>query len=108
MTVGRVDVADLGVSGSAGGHGEPERPPALDWRAVLDLEVEFQRRRPEPSAKARAIRERFGVSVTRFYGRLFYVLDWPEVHAYAPAVVSRLRRIRDQRRRARWVDRVAV
>jgi Protein of unknown function (DUF3263) len=52
-------------------------------------------------AKARAIRERLGVSPTRYHQLLNAALDVPEVLELDPALVLRLRRLRDTRRARR-------
>jgi hypothetical protein len=67
-------------------------------RAILDFERGWWLL---PSTKGDAIRERLGVSPTRYYELLNQVLDDPAAAAYDPLVVRRLRRARLQRRRAR-------
>jgi hypothetical protein len=67
-------------------------------RAVLDFE---RRRWKHAGAKEQAIRDTFDLSATRYYQILNALLDEPAALAYAPALVGRLRRIRDARRRAR-------
>lgn len=75
-------------------------PPALGARerAVLDFE---RRRWKHAGAKEQAIRDTFDLSATRYYQILNALLDNPAALAYAPALVLRLRRIRDSRQRAR-------
>ena len=68
-------------------------------REILDFERTW---RALPGTKAAAIRERFGLSGSRYYQLLNEVLDEPGVAAYDPLVVKRLRRRRDRRRRARF------
>ena len=51
--------------------------------------------------KGAAIRERFDLSPTRYYQLLSQLLDDPEADDYDPLVVHRLRRARQERRRAR-------
>lgn len=68
-------------------------------REILDFERIW---RALPGTKASAIRERFGLSDSRYYQILNEVLDEPGVAAYDPLVVKRLRRRRDRRRRARF------
>ena len=48
-----------------------------------------------------AIRERFGWSPTRYFQVLNAFLDRPEGAAHAPALVARLRRLRDARKEQR-------
>ena len=43
------------------------------------------------------VRELFGENTTRYYQRLNRLIDDPEALAYAPLVVRRLQRLRDQR-----------
>ncbi|MFF3561936.1 DUF3263 domain-containing protein [Streptomyces sp. NPDC002574] len=67
-------------------------------RAVLDI---AGRAWAGPGAKERAIRERLGISPTRFYQLLNALLDDPEALAHAPVTVNRLRRTRDTHRTTR-------
>ena len=59
----------------------------LDWLSNGRKEVE--------------IRERFGVSATRYYQRLNHLLDVPAAEVFDPELVHRLRRVRERRRAAR-------
>ncbi len=68
-------------------------------RDIIDFERTW---RALPGTKAQAIRDRFGLSDSRYYQLLNDVLDEPGVAAYDPLVVKRLRRHRDRRRRARF------
>src|SRR2546423_2264729 len=68
-------------------------------RDIIDFERTW---RALPGTKAQAIRERFGLSDSRYYQLLNDILDEPGVAAYDPLVVKRLRRRRDRRRRARF------
>ena len=86
--------------GEAGDAGLDERA-----RAILDLEREAWRL-TEP--KARVIRERFGISVTRYHQLLTRLLDDPAALVYDPMLVRRLRRVREARRRRRVADRLGV
>ncbi|GAA0489536.1 DUF3263 domain-containing protein [Streptomyces stramineus] len=67
-------------------------------RAVLDLERQSW---PGPGAKERAVRERLGITPTRYYQLLNALLDDPRALAHDPVTVNRLRRIRDARRERR-------
>lgn len=71
-------------------------------REILDFERTW---RALPGTKAAAIRERFGMSGSRYYELLNALIDDPGVAAYDPLVVKRLRRRRDTRRRARFDSR---
>ena len=73
-------------------------------KAILDFERTWWRL---PMPKATAIRERFGISGTRYYELVQDLLDDADAMAYDPLVVRRLRRVRDRRRRARWEGRYA-
>lgn len=104
--------------GDAGPHevGEPPAaaaPPVSDGpngtpaagrlsprdREVLAFERQWWR---FPGAKESAIRERFGLSATRYYQVLNSVIDRPDALAADPLLVRRLRRMRSapQRRRS--------
>lgn len=67
-------------------------------RAVLAVE---RRGWPGPGAKERAIRERLGISPTRYYQLLNALLDDPRALAHDPVTVNRLRRVRRNRRERR-------
>lgn len=51
--------------------------------------------------KHAAIREQLGISPVRYDQLLNALIDTPAALVHAPALVWRLRRLRDQRRRAR-------
>ena len=67
-------------------------------RAVLAMEGQGW---PGPGAKERAIRERLGLSPTRYYQLLNALLDDPAAARHAPVTVNRLRRVREAQRRRR-------
>ncbi|RBM17808.1 DUF3263 domain-containing protein [Streptomyces sp. PT12] len=67
-------------------------------RAVLAVERASW---PGPGAKERAIRDRLGISPTRYYQLLNALLDDPRALAHDPVTVNRLRRLREARRRRR-------
>ena len=73
-------------------------------RAMLDFERSWW---TEPLRKEDAIRERFGLSAKRYRQILASLIDSEEAEAFDPLVVRRLRRARDQRRRARYEGRPA-
>lgn len=52
-------------------------------------------------AKESAIRERFGISATRYYQLLAYAIEQPEAVQHDAQTVNRLRRLRDKRIEAR-------
>jgi len=68
-------------------------------RHILEFEGSWWTR---PGAKATAIRERLGISPTRYYRRLGELVDTTEALHHAPLVVRRLRRRRHERRRDRF------
>ncbi|MFI1970292.1 hypothetical protein BLA24_27950 [Streptomyces cinnamoneus] len=80
-------------------HGAPE-PGALSERelGVLALERESW---AGPGAKERAVRERLGITPTRYYQLLNALLDDRRALEHDPVTVNRLRRLRDARRARR-------
>ena len=66
--------------------------------AILAFEGEWWR---YAGNKERVIRERFGLSPTRYYQRLNRLLDEPEALEQQPALVHRLLRLRQARERRR-------
>jgi hypothetical protein len=81
--------------------------PPLDerWRAILDFERTWWK---TSSPKDGAVRERFGLSPTRYYQLLNELLDRPEALEYDPMLVHRLRRLREARRRKRFARRLGL
>lgn len=77
---------------------KPTAPPSprLDDQAarILAFERRWWRR---PGAKEQAIRDTFGLSVTRYYQLLNRLLDEPAALISDPLLVTRLRRIRASR-----------
>ena len=73
-------------------------------RAILDFEQGWWTR---PGSKEAAIREVFDLSATRYYEVLGGLLESPDALDHDPLTVRRLRRIRDERRRARYEGRSA-
>lgn len=71
-------------------------------QAVLALE---RRSWPGAGAKERAIRERLGISPTRYYQLLNALLDDARALAHDPVTVNRLRRLREARRAGGPADR---
>ncbi|GAB3743257.1 DUF3263 domain-containing protein [Microlunatus parietis] len=59
-------------------------------------------------AKEQAIRERFGLSATRYYQVLNALIDRPEALAHDPLLVKRLRRLRANRQRERSARRLGI
>ena len=73
-------------------------------RAILDFERGWW---SLSGPKDLAIREHLDLSPTRYYRVLADLLDSGDALEYDPLVVRRLRRLREQRRRARWEGRPA-
>ncbi|HLI25167.1 MAG TPA: DUF3263 domain-containing protein [Acidimicrobiales bacterium] len=73
-------------------------------QAILDFEREWW---THPGSKEESIRRHFSLSPTRYYQLLAALVDSDDADAYDPLVVRRLRRGRDQRRRARYEGRSA-
>ncbi|HKD97961.1 MAG TPA: DUF3263 domain-containing protein [Micromonosporaceae bacterium] len=67
-------------------------------REMLAFERQWWR---HPGSKEQAIKERFGMSPTRYYQVLNALLDVPAALAFDPLVVGRLQRLRTSRRGAR-------
>lgn len=72
--------------------------------AILDLERTAW---TLPGRKDDLVRERLGLAPTTYRKLLAALLDDPEALSHDPLVVRRLRRVRDQRRRARYEGRSA-
>ena len=74
-------------------------------RAILDCAV-------APYAfdgvREQDIRDRFDMSATRFWQIVGALLENPDALEYAPALVNRLRRVRDQRRHDRSARRLGI
>ena len=82
-----------GTPGDGGTSGLPARE-----REILAFERQWWR---FAGAKEEAIRERFGMSATRYYQVLNALVDRPEALAADPLLVRRLRRMRGARQRQR-------
>ena len=72
-------------------------------RAILQFEREWWRRR---IPKERAVRDRLGLSPTRYHQLLNDLLDRPGALAFDPMLIGRLRRLREARRRVRFARRL--
>ncbi|MEU2247482.1 DUF3263 domain-containing protein [Streptomyces sp. NPDC019224] len=75
----------------------PDEPAPLSDRDRAVLAVERQSW-AGPGAKERAIRERLGLSPTRYYQLLNALLDDRRALEEDPVTVNRLRRVREARR----------
>ena len=85
------------VTGGTPGDDTTVKLPARD-REILAFERQWWR---FAGAKEAAIRERFGMSPTRYYQVLNALIDRPEALAADPLLVRRLRRMRGARQRQR-------
>jgi Protein of unknown function (DUF3263) len=73
-------------------------------RAVLEFERSWW---TEPGSKEAAVRARLGLSAGRYRQVLAALLDSDDAEAFDPLVIRRLRRRREQQRRARYEGRPA-
>ncbi|MEU9112212.1 DUF3263 domain-containing protein [Streptomyces sp. NPDC048483] len=94
------DAAATDDAGAADRTGGEHEAAGLSSRDAAVLAVE-RRSWSGPGAKERVIRERLGISPTRYYQLLNALLDDPRALAHDPVTVNRLRRIRDARRARR-------
>ncbi len=90
----------------------PPRPEGFETVSVQVPGLELSRREHEmltferqwwrrPGAKDTAIRDRFGMTPTRYYQVLNALVDRPDALAADPLLVQRLRRLRLARQRTR-------
>jgi hypothetical protein len=86
-----------GGADEAPGNASTVSLPARE-REILAFERQWWR---YAGAKEAAIRERFGLSATRYYQVLNALVDRPEALAADPLLVRRLRRMRATRQRQR-------
>ncbi len=61
-----------------------------------------------PGSKEAEIRERFGISTTRYYQLINALIDTEAALAYDPLLVKRLRRLRTARQKERTARRLGV
>lgn len=69
---------------------------------ILAFERQWWKR---PGTKEQAIRDQFAISATRYYQLLNALIDRPDVLAYDPMLVKRLRRVRETRQHRRAMRR---
>ena len=74
-------------------------------QVVLDVEREWWLHAP---TKEQVIRQKLACSPAAYYAALRRLVSSPDAFSYDPLVVQRLRRRRDQRRRARHAPGPAV
>ena len=86
------------VDGSGEGSVAPSGGLSRREHEMLAFERQWWRR---PGAKETAIRDRFGMTPTRYYQVLNTLVDSPVALATDPLLIKRLRRVRTARRRGR-------
>lgn len=88
---------------------ETVQEPGADGLTDRDREIlAFERQWWKyAGAKEEAVRELFGMSATRYYQVLNALVDSPAALAHDPMLVTRLRRVRSTRQRARSARRLA-
>ena len=59
-------------------------------------------------AKEQSVRDKFGMSATRYYQTLNALIDEPAALAQDPLLVKRLRRLREARQRSRSAKRLGI
>lgn len=77
----------------------PDDPSPAD-RTLLSMEEDWQLGRLTGDKEA-LIRDRLGMSSPRYHQRLNELLDDEAAARWAPGLIGRLRRVREQRRQAR-------
>jgi hypothetical protein len=75
------------------------------WRDILDFERTWWQ---ASVPKEVAVRERFGLSPSRYYQLLNRLIDRREALEHDPMLVRRLRRVREGRRRKRFARRLGT
>ncbi|MFD5321187.1 DUF3263 domain-containing protein [Streptomyces sp. NPDC127098] len=85
------------------GEGRDEAAEAAEGLSARDRAILAVERAswPRAGAKERAIRERLGISPTRYYQRLNALLDDPAALAHDPVTINRLRARRARQRATR-------
>jgi len=68
--------------------------------------LEFERTWYQLGPRDQEIRERFGLSTTRYFQVLNALIDTPEALRHDPLLVKRLRRLRESRQRERSAARL--
>jgi hypothetical protein len=76
-----------------------------DQAALLDFEKSWW---SLTGSKESEIRERFGISATRYYQLINALIDSEEALAHDPLLVKRLRRLRETRQKERTARRLGV
>jgi hypothetical protein len=89
-------------------HADPSHPAGQ--LSVRDAEIlAFERQWWKfAGAKEQAVRDKFGMSATRYYQTLNALIDQPAALAQDPLLVKRLRRLRASRQRSRSAKRLGI
>ena len=89
-------------------HADPSDP--VGQLSVRDAEIlAFERQWWKfAGAKEQSVRDKFGMSATRYYQTLNALIDQPAAIAQDPLLVKRLRRLRASRQRSRSAKRLGI
>ena len=91
-------------------HEHADRSDPADKLSARDVEIlAFERQWWKfAGAKEQAVRDKFGMSATRYYQTLNALIDDPAALAQDPLLVKRLRRLREARQRSRSAKRLGI
>ena len=91
-------------------HEHADRSDPAGQLSARDVEIlAFERQWWKfAGAKEQAVRDKFGVSATRYYQTLNALIDDPAALAQDPLLVKRLRRLREARQRSRSAKRLGI
>lgn len=102
MSVGASTVPAM-TSTSGDGPASPDRSLSDEQLEILTFEQQWWK---YAAAKEGAVRDRFGISMTRYYQLLNQLIDHPAALAHDPLLVRRLQRLRTARARQRSARRL--
>jgi hypothetical protein len=91
-------------------HEHADRSDLASKLSARDVEIlAFERQWWKfAGAKEQAVRDKFGMSATRYYQTLNALIDDPAALAHDPLLVKRLRRLREARQRSRSAKRLGI
>ena len=91
-------------------HEHADRSDPAGQLSARDVEIlAFERQWWKfAGAKEQAVRDKFGMSATRYYQTLNALIDQPAALAQDPLLVKRLRRLRASRQRSRSAKRLGI
>jgi hypothetical protein len=91
-------------------HEHADRSDPAGQLSARDVEIlAFERQWWKfAGAKEQAVRDKFGMSATRYYQTLNALIDDPAALAHDPLLVKRLRRLREARQRSRSAKRLGI